>query len=637
MKEFGFVKVGSVVNKISLADPISNAKELIKMIKKAEKNDVSIVLTPELSLTGYTCGDLFLQESLLEQSLKALEMIIKDTSKLNIISIVGLPIKINNGLFDCAVVINKGDILGIVPKNLIVFSSDESRWFTSGNSLLGDKISLFGKEVIVSSNLIFKDMINRNISFAVSFGSELDGIDSIDNKHIFNGANIIFSLASSNEIVGKSQYRNNLVSMQSLKTVSAYVYSSCGVYESSSDLLYSGASMIYEAGKLLVQNERFSLDSNLIVSDIDVNKLNNIRMRNGYKAEFSGDYFVVDVLVKDSLKFDRKYKEYPFVPSDDLEHNSRCSEIFRIQATALARRLIQLNYPKCILGISGGLDSTLAFLVVVEAYKILGLDNKNIIGVTMPGFGTTGRTYNNACSFVKSYGATLKEVSIKEAALMHMRDIGLGENDRSVTYENLQARERTQILMDIANMENGFVIGTGDLSELALGWCTYNGDHMSMYGVNADIPKTLVRFLVNYVANNSEEDKREVLKDILDTPISPELLPPDEAGNILQQTESSIGPYVLHDFFLYHFLRYGASPKKIYFLAKYTFDGKFDSETIKKWLEVFVKRFFTQQFKRNCVPDGVKVGSIGLSPRGDLKMPSDAVYNIWLKEIEELN
>ena len=637
MKEFGFVKVGSVVNKISLADPISNAKELIKMIKKAEKNDVSIVLTPELSLTGYTCGDLFLQESLLEQSLKALEMIIKDTSKLNIISIVGLPIKINNGLFDCAVVINKGDILGIVPKNLIVFSSDESRWFTSGKSLLDDKISLFEKEVIVSSNLIFKDMINRNISFAVSFGSELEGIDSIDNKHIFNGANIIFSLASSNEIVGKSQYRNNLVSMQSLKTVSAYVYSSCGVYESSSDLLYSGASMIYEAGKLLAQNERFSLDSNLIVSDIDVNKLNNIRMRNGYKAEFSGDYFVVDVLVKDSLKFDRKYKEYPFVPSDDLEHNSRCSEIFRIQATALARRLIQLNYPKCILGISGGLDSTLAFLVVVEAYKILGLDNKNIIGVTMPGFGTTGRTYNNACSFVKSYGATLKEVSIKEAALMHMRDIGLGENDRSVTYENLQARERTQILMDIANMENGFVIGTGDLSELALGWCTYNGDHMSMYGVNADIPKTLVRFLVNYVANNSEDDKRKVLKDILDTPISPELLPPDEAGNILQQTESSIGPYVLHDFFLYHFLRYGASPKKIYFLAKYTFDGKFDSETIKKWLEVFIKRFFTQQFKRNCVPDGVKVGSIGLSPRGDLKMPSDAVYNIWLKEIEELN
>ena len=637
MKEFGFVRVGSVVNKISLADPISNAKELIKMIKKAEKNDVSIVLTPELSLTGYTCGDLFLQESLLEQSLKALEMIIKDTSKLNIISIVGLPIKINNGLFDCAVVINKGDILGIVPKNLIVFSSDESRWFTSGKSLLDDKISLFEKEVIVSSNLIFKDMINRNISFAVSFGSELEGIDSIDNKHIFNGANIIFSLASSNEIVGKSQYRNNLVSMQSLKTVSAYVYSSCGVYESSSDLLYSGASMIYEAGKLLVQNERFSLDSNLIVSDIDVNKLNNIRMRNGYKAEFSGDYFVVDVLVKDSLKFDRKYKEYPFVPSDDLEHNSRCSEIFRIQATALARRLIQLNYPKCILGISGGLDSTLAFLVVVEAYKILGLDNKNIIGVTMPGFGTTGRTYNNACSFVKSYGATLKEVSIKEAALMHMRDIGLGENDRSVTYENLQARERTQILMDIANMENGFVIGTGDLSELALGWCTYNGDHMSMYGVNADIPKTLVRYLVDYVANNSEDDKKKVLKDILDTPISPELLPPDEAGNILQQTESSIGPYVLHDFFLYHFLRYGASPKKIYFLAKYTFDGKFDSETIKKWLEVFVKRFFTQQFKRNCVPDGVKVGSIGLSPRGDLKMPSDAVYNIWLKEIEELN
>ena len=395
--------------------------------------------------------------------------------------------------------------------------------------------------------------------------------------------------------------------------------------------------MIYEDGHRLAENKRFDLNSNLIYADVDVDKLSNLRMKNGNYFDKSDNlYHVIDVEVSDTNKFDRIYKEYPFVPSCDKERNVRCEEIFKIQASALARRLIQLNYPKCVLGISGGLDSTLAFLVIVEAYKMLGLDMKNIIGVTMPGFGTTGRTYNNACKFVREYGATLKEVSIKEGALLHMKDIGLDVNDRSVTYENIQARERTQILMDIANMENGFVIGTGDLSEAALGWCTYNGDHMSMYNVNCDIPKTLVRYLVSYVADNTEGEKQKVLKDILDTPISPELLPPDQAGNILQQTESSIGPYVLHDFFLYHFLKYGATPKKIYFLAQYTFNGKFDNETIKKWLKVFVKRFFTQQFKRNCVPDGVKVGSIGLSPRGDFRMPSDASYNIWLKEVEEL-
>ena len=336
-------------------------------------------------------------------------------------------------------------------------------------------------------------------------------------------------------------------------------------------------------------------------------------------------------------KFDRVYKNYPFVPADKSLRDERCSEIFTIQSCALARRLVQLNYPKCVLGISGGLDSTLAFLVVVEAYKKLGLDMKDIIGVTMPGFGTTGRTYNNACKFVEEYGATLKEVSIKDAAIQHMKDIGLDESDRSVAYENLQARERTQILMDIANIENGFVIGTGDLSELALGWCTYNGDHMSMYGVNSAIPKTLVRYLVDWVADKAEDGKKQVLKDILDTPISPELLPPDKAGNILQQTESSIGPYVLHDFFLYHFLRYGASPKKVFFLAKHTFNDSFENEIIKKWLRVFVRRFFTQQFKRNCCPDGVKVGSVGLSPRGDLVMPSDVLYGLWMSELDELD
>lgn len=639
MKNLGFVRVGSIVNRLVLADPISNANELVKMIKEANDNGVAVVSTPQLALTGYSCGDLFFQEKLLSDSKKALNIILDETSKLDITSIIGMPIKIDNNLFNCAVVINKGEILGVVPKSNIVNYTEEGRWFSSSKKLVSDNIELLGQTVLVTPNLLFKDKLNGNIVFAIEIGEDLEGVSVVSTKHTVNGATIIFNLASSNEIIGRNNYRHDLVKMQSLKTVSAYVYTSSGVMESGSDLLFSGASMIYEDGSLMRENNRFDFNSNLIYADIDVDRLVNLRMRNGnYTSDFLNDiYQVIEVEVADTDKFDRVYKEYPFVPADDSKREERCKEIFTIQATSLARRLVQLNYPKCVLGISGGLDSTLAFLVVVEAYKILGLDMKDIIGVTMPGFGTTGRTYNNACKFVEEYGATLKEVSIKEAALLHMRDIGLDEDDRSVAYENLQARERTQILMDVANMMNGFVIGTGDLSELALGWCTYNGDHMSMFGVNGAIPKTLVRYLVDYVADNSDDAKKKVLKDILDTPISPELLPPDKAGNILQQTESSIGPYVLHDFYLYHFLRYGASPKKIYFLAQETFKGKFDNESLKKWLKVFVKRFFTQQFKRNCVPDGVKVGSIGLSPRGDLRMPSDSNYNIWLKEIDELD
>lgn len=638
MKKFGFVRVGSIVNKLMLADPISNAKELVKMIKETAKKGVAVVSTPQLSLTGFTCGDLFFQEKLLDDTLLGLKFVLKETEKTNIISIVGMPLRIENNLYNVGVVVNKGKILGIVPKTNVSNYNEEARWFTSSNKLSTDTISLFGDNVLVGANLIFRDKENKNITFSIELGEDLENSNPVNNRHTNNGANIIFNLASSNEIIGRYEYRNELVKMQSLKTKSVYVYTSSGLYESSSDLLFSGSSMIYEDGYRLSENKRFDLNSNLIYADVDVDKLSNLRMKNGnYFDKGDNLYHIIDVEVSDTNKFDRIYKEYPFVPSCDKERNGRCEEIFTIQAAALARRLIQLNYPKCVLGISGGLDSTLAFLVIVEAYKMLGLDMKNIIGVTMPGFGTTGRTYNNACKFVREYGATLKEVSIKEAALLHMKDIGLDVNDRSVTYENIQARERTQILMDIANMENGFVIGTGDLSEAALGWCTFNGDHMSMYNVNGDIPKTLVRYLVSYVADNTDGEKQKVLKDILDTPISPELLPPDQAGNILQQTESSIGPYVLHDFFLYHFLKYGASPKKIYFLAKHTFNGKFDNETIKKWLKVFVKRFFTQQFKRNCVPDGVKVGSIGLSPRGDFRMPSDASYNIWLKEVEELD
>ena len=639
MKNLGFVRVGSIVNRLVLADPISNANEIVKMIKEANENGVAIVSTPQLSLTGYTCGDLFFQEKLLSDAVKGLEIVLEETKDLNIISIIGMPLRIDNSLFNVAVVVQQGDILGVIPKTNIPNYAEETRWFSNSTKLVSDEIELLGQNVSVSTNIVFKDEDNGNITFAVEISEDLEDAYPISTAHAANGANIIFNLASSNEIVGRNNYRHELVKNHSIKTISAYVYTSSGIGESSSDLVFSGISMIYEDGHKLAENKKFDFNSNLIYADIDVDKLTNLRMRNNNYTINAGInlYEVIDVRLKDTNEFAREYKEYPFVPKDETDRNERCEEIFTIQAAALARRLVQLNYPKCVLGISGGLDSTLAFLVVAEAYKMLGLDNKDIIGVTMPGFGTTGRTYNNACDFVREYGATLKEVSIKDAAIQHMKDIGLDEDDRSVAYENLQARERTQILMDIANMMNGFVIGTGDLSELALGWCTYNGDHMSMYGVNGAIPKTLVRYLVDWVADNSDEGKKKVLKDILDTPISPELLPPDKAGNILQQTESSIGPYVLHDFFLYHFLKYGASPKKIYFLAQETFKGKFDNETIKKWLKVFVKRFFTQQFKRNCVPDGVKVGTIGLSPRGDLRMPSDVSYNIWLKEVEELD
>lgn len=638
MREYGFIRVGAIVNYLSLANPIENAKEIIKMIKAAEKEGVAIVTTPELSLTGYTCQDLFLQDRLIDEAYVALKTILKETEKLNIISILGMPIRVDNQMFNCAVTIAKGKILGIVPKTYVPNYSEfyEKRWFQSSSNLISSEITILDQTVPIGTNILFKD---REVCFGIEICEDLWCVNPPSNAHTLHGANIIFNLSSSNEVIGKYEYRKNLVSMQSAKTISAYVYASSGVMESTSDILFSGASNIYESGTLLKENERFALESNLIYADVDIAKINNDRNKNISFMGVVGDekYRYVDVSVTDTKKeLSRVYADYPFVPKNEAKRDERCREIFTIQASALARRLIQLGKPKCVIGISGGLDSTLAFLVIVEAFKKIGMDMKDIIGVTMPGFGTTGRTYNNACKFVREYGATLKEVSIKAACIQHMKDIGLDENDRSVAYENTQARERTQILMDIANMEGGLVIGTGDLSELALGWCTYNGDHMSMYSVNTSIPKTLVRYLVKWVADISDKNKKEVIYDILDTPISPELLPPDEAGNILQKTESSIGPYVLHDFFLYHFLRYGATPKKIYYLAKNTFENSFTNEEILKWLKVFIKRFFTQQFKRNCVPDGVKVGSISLSPRGDLRMPSDASFTVWLKELEEL-
>lgn len=640
MKENGFVRVGALVNKLSLGNVIENAKEISRQIKKAYEAGVEIIVTPELSLTGYTCGDMFLQDKLVKDSIIGLEYVLSETKSLNIISIIGMPISTNNALFNCGVVINRGKLLGIIPKTYIPNYKEfyECRWFSSSLNLNINEIELLGQKVPLGCDLLFQDRKNPNITFAIEICEDLWAVTPPSNDYAKSGATIIFNLSSSNELIGKHNYRKNLISSQSSKTISAYIYASSGMLESTSDILFGGASLIYENGTLLKEGERFLTESNIIYQDIDVLRLVNDRRVNK-SFNFSSDnkiYRRINIDIHNNIsKLERKYSKYPFVPKDDILRNERCLEIINIQSSALARRLIQLNYPKCVIGMSGGLDSTLAFLVTVRAFEKLNLDNKDIIGITMPGFGTTDRTYNNSIKLVESYNTTLKEINIKEACAIHMKDIGLNPTDISITYENIQARERTQILMDVANMEKGIVIGTGDLSELALGWCTYNGDHMSMYSVNSSIPKTLIRYLVKWFMDNEKGIRHDVLKDILSTPISPELLPPDKYGNIVQKTENSIGPYVLHDFFLYHFLRYGVRPKKLYFLALHTFDD-FSREDILNYLKVFIKRFFTQQFKRNCVPDGIKVGSISLSPRGDLRMPSDMEYKSYLKELNEL-
>lgn len=640
MKENGFVRVGALVNKLSLGNAIENAKEISRQIKKAYEAGVEIIATPELSLTGYTCGDMFLQDKLVKDSIIGLEYVLSETKSLNIISIIGMPISTNNALFNCGVVINRGKLLGIIPKTYIPNYKEfyECRWFSSSLNLNINEIELLGQKVPIGCDLLFQDRKNPNITFAIEICEDLWVVTPPSNDYAKSGATIIFNLSSSNELIGKHNYRKNLISSQSSKTISAYIYASSGMLESTSDILFGGASLIYENGTLLKEGERFLTESNIIYQDIDVLRLVNDRRVNK-SFNISSDnkiYRRINIDIHNNIsKLERKYSKYPFVPKDDILRNERCLEIINIQSSALARRLIQLNYPKCVIGMSGGLDSTLAFLVTVRAFEKLNLDNKDIIGITMPGFGTTDRTYNNSIKLVESYNATLKEINIKEACTIHMKDIGLNPTDISITYENIQARERTQILMDVANMEKGIVIGTGDLSELALGWCTYNGDHMSMYSVNSSIPKTLIRYLVKWFMDNEKGIRHDVLKDILSTPISPELLPPDKYGNIVQKTENSIGPYVLHDFFLYHFLRYGVRPKKLYFLALHTFND-FSREDILNYLKIFINRFFTQQFKRNCVPDGIKVGSISLSPRGDLRMPSDMEYKSYLKELDEL-
>ena len=635
LKEQGFVRVGAVVPKLKVADTEFNCNEIIKQIEIASNNKIQIAVFPELCVTGYTCQDLFEQDTLLEEAEKALNKILDYTNNLDIICIIGMPIKAENQLFNTAVVIQKGKILGIVPKTFIPNYGEfyEKRWFASSKNANKKEIEILDQKVPFGIDLLFKDKENNEICFGIEICEDIWAVEPPSNKLALLGANIIFNLSASNEVIGKKEYRRDLVKMQSAKTISGYVYCSSGVNESTSDVVFSGESMIFENGSCLTNNQRFDFESNMIFTEIDTKRLANDRRKN---ISFMGDsvdleYREIKINIPDNIEdLTREYSKTPFVPEDKKKISEICEEILNIQSYGLAKRLLHTNINKTIIGISGGLDSTLAFLVIIKAYEILNLPKEKIIAITMPGFGTTSRTHNNSMKLINEYGATFREINITKSSLQHFEDIGHDKNIKDVTYENAQARERTKILMDIANKENGLVVGTGDLSELALGWCTYNGDHMSMYSVNASIPKTLVKYIIKWVADNSKEECKNIINDILDTPISPELLPPDENGNIEQKTEEQVGPYILHDFFLYHFLRYGAEPKKIYILACKTFKNDFKKEEIKHWLQVFIKRFFTQQFKRNCMPDGPKVGTVSLSPRGDLRMPSDAGYNIWL-------
>lgn len=632
MNEYGYVRCAAASLKMEVANPRWNEQEMEHVIAEAVSNGVAILVLPECAMTGYTCADLFFQKTLLEETEHQIAKLKKFLEGKEIIVAVGAPIQIENKLYNMGIVLQNGHILGMVPKTYLPNYNEfyEQRWFASSTDLKETEIEFLGEIVPVGKDLLFG---NQNTYFALEICEDLWSVTPPSDTYALNGATILLNLSASNETIGKKEYRENLIKMHSAKQISAYVYASSGPLESTTDILFSGATLIYENGSKLAEGKRFQFDNTLTIGDVDVEKLLHDRMKN---TSFHTDQLepvrkIYCSIPATNQPIRRTYAKYPFVPSNPNKRNERANEILTIQSCALARRLKHTGSKKCILGVSGGLDSTLAYLVILRAFDILKIAPQNLIAVTMPGFGTTDRTYQNAKELIRKTGATLREVSIKDACILHYKDIGHDAGNHDVTYENTQARERTQILMDIANQESGLVIGTGDLSELALGWCTYNGDHMSMYAVNTSIPKTLVRYLVEYEMQNNKT-LHDVLKSILDTPISPELLPPSKDGKILQKTESKIGPYMLHDFFLYHFLRNGFSTKKIFYLAKETFKDDYEEEELRKWLTVFMKRFFSQQFKRSCLPDGVKVGSVSLSPRGDLRMPSDATSKIWIEE-----
>lgn len=642
--KFGFVKVAAAVPSVKVADCKFNAQQTENLIAVADGKGVQILVFPELNLTGYSCADLFGQLLLLEQAEFALMQVMNNTRQLDIISIVGMPVSVNATLLNCAVVFQKGKILGIVPKTYLPNYKEfyEKRWFAPSTVFPEEMtIRLCGQLAPCGRNLVFD---TPDTSFGVEICEDVWATIPPSSELALKGAEIIFNLSADTENISKHQYLRSLLAQQSARCLAGYVFASCGFGESTTDVVFAGNALVYENGSLLAASDRFSFEEQLVATEIDVERLRAERQVNTTFAGSMRNYkelpvhrISTELVTGRNLTLTRPVEAHPFVPAGGAVLDERCEEIFSIQVAGLAKRLVHTGCKTVVLGISGGLDSTLALLVCVKAFDKLGLPRKGIIGITMPGFGTTDRTYNNALSLMGSLQVTTETISIKDACIQHFQDIGHDMSKHDVTYENGQARERTQILMDYANKVGGLVIGTGDLSELALGWATYNGDHMSMYGVNASIPKTLVRYLVNWVAQTGVDAlSRNTLLDIIDTPISPELIPADENGNIKQKTEDLVGPYELHDFFLYHFLRFGSRPAKIFFLAEIAFRGVYDSTTIKKWLTNFCRRFFNQQFKRSCLPDGPKVGSVSLSPRGDWRMPSDACATLWLKECEEL-
>lgn len=699
--EFGFIRVAAATPRVKVADVDANVEEICRMAEIAENEQVSILAFPELSVTGYSCGDLFAQELLVSRAEEGVKRLKTFSRGKSLTLVVGVPVRVRGSLYNCAAVIQNGSLKGIVPKIYLPTYNEfyESRWFSSGCDFLSDTLSAYGRiednakdcsspaagaeisyaghKVNVYPNMLFN--VGR-ATFAIEICEDLWTPIPPSSHHALAGAQIIVNLSASNEVLMKHQYRKQLISQQSARTISAYVYSSCGYGESTQDVVYAGSSLIYENGSLMAENKRFSLEAGMICADIDIDKLSVLRQKestfHSVAPDGTGDgldarrYFAVasgDGAATDFGKCLRRHIDpHPFVPGNAAERDERCREITDIQVIGLATRLAHIHSQTAVIGISGGLDSTLALIVTVLAFDKLGWDRKRIIGITMPGLGTTTRTHSNASDLMAALGVTSLEIPIGKAVAQHFSDIGQNPEVQDVTYENSQARERTQILMDVANKENGIVVGTGDLSELALGWATYNGDHMSMYAVNASIPKTLVRYLVGWAAENhfesdmavaagrgavgtrrtlpetSREDVadrkrsvREILMDIIDTPVSPELKPADSEGNITQKTEDLVGPYELHDFFLYHIFRFGAKPSKVYFLARKAFEGIYDDATILKWLNTFIRRFFAQQFKRSCLPDCPKVGSVSLSPRGDWRMPSDAWRTIFMNDLPE--
>lgn len=696
--DFGFVRVAAVVPRVKVADVNANVAEICRLAEEAERQEVSIAVFPELSVTGYTCADLFGQQLLIGEAEEGIKQLKSFSRGKKLTMVVGVPVRVAGNLYNCAAVIHNGKLSGLVPKIHLPGYNEfyESRWFSSGADFLydmeratapvyddakncsspaaGAEIIYAGAKVNVFPNLLFN--VGRS-TFAIEICEDLWTPVPPSSHHALAGADIILNLSASNEVLMKHKYRHELIGQQSARTVSAYVYSSCGYGESTQDLVFSGSSMIYENGSLLAESERFMMEGNLIAADIDIEKLEILRQKQNTFHTVSPDgtrdgqdarrYVSINVCDGCQTDFEKCLKRHvephPFVPGFNVsidnnsseeevlkkmaaisERNARCREITDIQVMGLATRLAHINCKTAVIGISGGLDSTLALLVAVLAFDKLGWDRKRIIGITMPGLGTTVRTKSNAQDLMETLGVTVREIPIGKAVAQHFADIGHDPNVTDVTYENSQARERTQILMDVANKEGGIVIGTGDLSELALGWATYNGDHISMYGVNASIPKTLVKYLVGWAADNhfnenccdAQRSVREILLDIIDTPISPELKPADNNGEIAQKTEDLVGPYELHDFFLYNMFRFGYAPSKIYFLARKAFGGVYDDAVILKWLKTFISRFFGQQFKRSCLPDGPKVGSVSLSPRGDWRMPSDAWKTMFLKDLENI-